>query len=1172
MHRVGTRSMQIVIVLLLMLLTGGTHSQRSDRSPLMLLFIGSPELPESSAIATRMASQLGPERIHLTYLAHHGLLDAVNLGAYDGVYLYTNTQDARVQHHFKDAAFTDALNPGNKCLILVEANPENTAFIKNESLEIATDKYAFSIVTLQPGGAAPKDDFTVDINDISRIAGDEAAARWEAGSVPDLMYTTPEVPIPNYEKPDEQPLKQEALPPEHSLAYKQVPAGFEVSIFASEPDIVNPIAMNWDEQGRLWVLETLDYPNNKQPLGKGHDAIKILEDTDQDGRADKITTFADGLSIATGFTFSNDGVIVSAPPEMLFLKDYDGDDVADEQTVLFDGFLTFDTHAGVSNLRYGFDNWIWMAIGYAGFEGKVGDEEHQFKQGLFRLKPDLTSLDYLSHFSNNTWGLGFSENGDVFGSTANNEHSVYLAIPDRYFETVYGFDQSGYSPIAPYKQFHPITDKVRQYDVFGGYTAATGHTIYTARQFPRAYWNRAAFINEPTGHLVHRGFLRQEGTQFVMEDGWNMMASADEWSAPVMSEVGPDGALWVLDWYNLIIQHNPVPEGFDEGEGDAYETPLRDRSHGRIYRIVHKDAPKEPSLTLSKEDPAGLVAALRHSNLFWRLTAQRLLVERANPDVVDALIALVADSSVDGAGINGGALHALWTLHGLGQLQGLNPQATRAAQEALAHPASGVRRAALQVLPADRSLWQQMDAKGLLQDEDLLVVLHALLKLSELPPNSAAGAALYALQDVFSADRWIPTALAIAAARHYEGYLTALLSDANPGILREITPVDIPNPSFEEAAGTLPAGWGIEPYTWPLAETNPNTYTHAVVPDGRTGNALRISSPSGADVGIYVTVPVKPNTDYMLSGWIKTEDVENVGGGYGAVIDILTFGRTRSIRGTTDWTWVEKRFNTGINTEIRIQCHLGRWGQYKGTAWFDDLRLSELGEVSPAAIVAETVFRHIGAGGLAEPALDVLGKLVSAAPSAQDLALASFADNWPPGKRPIDAPSDATLRETVGARLSPVQQTQFDRLLERWAGVIEQQPDRPVGMKSILLQSEINTLKFVQDTLTVQAGEWVELTFENLDVMAHNVVIGQPGSLEAIGAAADALASSPDGLAKHYVPQVESVVAATTLIQAGEKTVITFQVPETPGEYLFVCTFPGHWRVMNGILRVTPST
>ncbi|MEM8489174.1 MAG: plastocyanin/azurin family copper-binding protein, partial [Bacteroidota bacterium] len=403
---------------------------------------------------------------------------------------------------------------------------------------------------------------------------------------------------------------------------------------------------------------------------------------------------------------------------------------------------------------------------------------------------------------------------------------------------------------------------------------------------------------------------------------------------------------------------------------------------------------------------------------------------------------------------------------------------------------------------------------------------------------------------------------------HLNTHCDALMEDAAANIQREVIPVDAPNLGFEVAADDLPAGWGVEPFVWPLEETNPNVYTHEIVPEGRTGNALKISSPTGADVGVYVDVPVKPNTTYLLTGWIKTENLENMGGGYGAVIDILTFGRTRTIRGTSDWTWVERRFNTGPKEEIRIQCHLGRWGQYKGTAWFDDLRLVELGDISPSAVVAETVFRHIGAGGLDQAALSVLEQLNNTTPAIRDLALSSFAENWPTGQRPAAAADDNAYRTMLADKLDAPQKNALEKLLQRWRGeTVPIEEPRTAG-RTVLLQTELNTLKFAQDTLTVQAGEEITLVFENLDAMPHNVVIGMPGTLETIGGAADALARTGQGAEQAYVPTIESVLTASPLVDAGKSVSFTIQVPTTPGDYPFICTFPGHWRIMNGILRV----
>ena len=295
----------------------------------------------------------------------------------------------------------------------------------------------------------------------------------------------------------------------------------------------------------------------------------------------------------------------------------------------------------------------------------------------------------------------------MFGSTANNDPSFYVAIPNRFFEGVPELTSGvrtisgpGYQSAAQFYTAHFLTPYIRQVDVWGGYTAAAGHQLYTARSFPKKYWNRIAFITEPTAHLVGQGIMEPQGAGFVTRDGWNLIAGAEEWFSPVHAQVGPDGAVWVADWYTFINQHNPTPPGHSNGPGNAYETSMRDKSRGRIYRVVYRDAPAAKAPALSKADPAGLVAALKSDNMLWRLHAQRLLVERGKLDVVPQLVALTADRTVDAIGTNGAALHALWTLHGLGAITSTTSEAGRAAVQALAHPAAGVRKAAAMVLPA----------------------------------------------------------------------------------------------------------------------------------------------------------------------------------------------------------------------------------------------------------------------------------------------------------------------------------------------------------------------------------------------------------------------------------------------------------------------------------------
>ncbi|HVW38665.1 MAG TPA: PVC-type heme-binding CxxCH protein, partial [Pirellulales bacterium] len=448
------------------------------------------------------------------------------------------------------------------------------------------------------------------------------------------------------------PLDTMQLPvePAESVKHMQLPRGFEPQLFAAEPDIAKPIALAWDHRGRLWIAETVDYPNDMQRSGEGHDRIKICEDTDGDGRADKFTVFAEQLSIPTSLAFARGGIVVQQAPETLFLKDSDGDDKADVREVLFTGWGTGDTHAGPSNLRWGFDNWLWGIMGYSGFRGTVGGEEHAARQGFYRFKTDGSKFEFLRNTNNNSWGVGFSEEGLVFGSTANGCPSVYLPIPNRYYEAVRGWSPQVLQSIAASNDFYPVTDKVRQVDNHGGFTAAAGHALYTARTYPKWYWNRTAFVTEPTGHLAATFLLEPRGADFTADYGWNLLASDDEWTSPVAAEVGPDGHVWVIDWYNYIVQHNPTPEGFKTGKGAAYETELRDKTHGRIYRLVYKDAPAAERFELDPNDAAGLVAALGRDNQLWRMHAQRLLVERGKTDVAADLIKLVQNQSVDEIG------------------------------------------------------------------------------------------------------------------------------------------------------------------------------------------------------------------------------------------------------------------------------------------------------------------------------------------------------------------------------------------------------------------------------------------------------------------------------------------------------------------------------------------
>lgn len=940
--------------------------------------------------------------------------------------------------------------------------------------------------------------------------GDQVRSQWEAyaNAIPTLTYKA--LPnIPNYEKRNPPPRYQDPLSPEESAKLIQVPVGFDLELFASEPDIINPIAMDWDERGRLWVIETVDYPNTvRDDKGIGDDRIKICEDTDGDGKADKFTLFADHLNIPTSLAFVNGGIMVSQAPDFLFLKDTNGDDKADVREIIAKGWGTFDTHAGPSNLKYGFDNQIWGVVGYSGFEGTIGGEKRKFDQGVYRFALPITigtaSFEFLTSTSNNTWGLGFTENNDVFASTANNTHSVFMGITDRMAQGVQGIPV-GSIKIDGHYAMHPNTDKVRQVDVFGGFTAASGHNFYTARSYPEKFWNTTAFVAEPTGHLVHIARIEKDGAGFVEKDGWNLFASADEWVAPVEAKVGPDGAVWVLDWYNFIVQHNPTPSpergGYQavKGAGNAYENPLRDKTHGRIWRVVSRHAERYEPIHLRRDKPKDLVKALSSDNRFWRMTAQRLLVESKNMDALSSLYDLIKDQNTNDDGQNFAATHALWTLQGFRVIKSGN-EAFQVVTEALHHPAAGVRKAAIQILSQVQWTDQAIVKSGILNDPDPNTRLAAILSLVEVAPSDVLGQTLYTLsnEEAIKKDNWLSKAVYVAANHHRKGFISAFLQ-ANPDYKEKQTRGDKNReaPDHDDSAWAqmkLPqsierAGLDMDGVVWfrkvvdiPAGDARKKaTLSLGPIDDSDETwiNGIRV----GATKNEYskprnYSIPATTLKSGKNIISIRMEDTGNRGGVYGKSEDMFIQSGTRKISLAGEWKYeIEKQFNAD------------------NKAIFKDVSIGEL-----------------------------------------------FVNTYLTTTSLSEIPTSA--------------------------------PESPITAKGAIvinIKALENEMKYDLKTFTVEAGKPVAIIFKNPDFMQHNLVITKPGAMEIVGHAADKLATQPQGADRQYVPDIPEVLFHTRLVNPQETVKLEFIAPEQPGDYPYVCTFPGHWSIMNGVMKVVKS-
>jgi putative membrane-bound dehydrogenase-like protein len=925
--------------------------------------------------------------------------------------------------------------------------------------------------------------------------GDAARTKWEAyrKQLPTLAYRD-EKGIPNYEKRVPAPRYQEPLSPEESAKLIQVPVGFDLELFASEPDIINPIAMEWDEKGRLWVIETVDYPNTvREDKSEGDDRIKICEDTDGDGKADQFTVFADKLNIPTSIVFTNGGIIVSQAPHFLFLKDTDGDDVADVRKVIIDGWGTFDTHAGPSNLKYGFDNHIWGTVGYSGFEGTIAGDNRQFRQGIYRFKPDVSTFEFMTPTSNNTWGLGFTENNDVFASTANNTHSVYMGIPVKALQGLEGVEINGSPKIDGHYAMHSITDKVRQVDVFGGFTAAAGHNFYTARNYPKEFWNKVALVCEPTGHVVHMSRIVANGAGFLEEDSWNLLASADEWVAPVEAKVGPDGAVWVLDWYNFIVQHNPTPTpergGFagTTGKGNAYENPLRDKSHGRIWRVVSRQGRRSVPVSLSKDQVGDLVETLTHDNMLWRTTAQRLLVERGKLDVLPGLYDLVENKTLDEFGNNYAAIHALWTIDGLGAI-GKDDDAENAVTNALKHPAAGVRKAAIQILSKSNWSEEAVVKSNALNDPDPNTRLAAILSVIELSTSESIGKALYniSLEEGVKNDEWLSKAVYAAANHHSKGFLDAFLA-ANP----TYTP-----PKENETKRELKE---YNDAQWKEMELPQYIETAGLNIDGVVWFRKEINVPAGGKATLSL-------------GPIDDSDVTYING-------LQVGGMTRRNNIPRVYEVLPGILKPGKNIiAVRVEDYAVRGGVYGK---------------------AEDLFLKIGAKKI------------------------SLAGKW---KYDVERVFDSRQRMFEGTSIAKM-------FADKNLGKTKAVETKTTASNATVIRLKViqNEMKYDLKTFTVEAGKPVEIVFENPDFMQHNLLIVQPGSLEKVGKAADKLAADPKGAERSYVPDIPEVLFSTKLVNPQQTVTLTFTAPSKEGDYPYVCTFPGHWSIMNGVMKVVAA-
>lgn len=562
------------------------------------------------------------------------------------------------------------------------------------------------------------------------------------------------------------------LTAEQSLAYLKTEPGLEVELVASEPMVVDPVAVAWDEKGRMYVVEDRGYPvgpgKGQPPVGQ----VVLLEDTDGDGKYDKRTVFADGLTFPNGVMPWNGGVYVTCAPYLYYFKDTNGDGKADIKQIVFKGFQDLSTtQLRVSHPMLALDNWVYLTSGLTA--AKVTSPAHPDRPAVFLNRVDGRFRPGTDDIVETAGTAQFGQTFDRFGRKficSNRNHIQQVVLQTAYLKR---------SPYLPFSQqvedipdheaacrVYPLSANITTAAFHAGYiTSACGVTIFEGSGLPEKYRGNS-FTCEPAGNLVHHDVLAPGDVTFVAKRAYatnEFLASPDNWFRPVNLANGPDGALYVCDMYRKTIEH---PEYLPEATRKVTDFESG-KTMGRIYRIVSTNAPtqKPKRFDLSKYSDKQLCAEFENPNIWWRMTAQRLLLERHDPKSISSLQAMVQKGKTPES-----RAHALRTLEALDGLS------DKILLHALTDKNPGVRENALQAAESHVAQSPAL-AKALLElasDSNARVRFQCALSLGALlSVDTVPALAKIVLANL--EDKWTRTAVLCSIGHHEQEFLDAMI-------------------------------------------------------------------------------------------------------------------------------------------------------------------------------------------------------------------------------------------------------------------------------------------------------------------------------------------------------------------------------------------------------------
>jgi putative membrane-bound dehydrogenase-like protein len=482
------------------------------------------------------------------------------------------------------------------------------------------------------------------------------------------------VPVPavlaqkNFGFDNTKPSGQPYLSPEESRQRFQLPPGWEVKVFAAEPDIINPVAFTVDERGRLWVVECFEYPRRTPKGQKPRDRIKILEDTDGDGKCDKVTVWAEGKSLpvgwdlATGIEVGHGGVYLGAAPYLFFLRDATGAGKCDRQEILLRGFGSQDTHETLNTFTWGPDGKLY---GLHGVFTQSQVDGIKMNAALWRYDAPARKFEIFAEGTSNPWGLDFDSRGQCYVACCVIPHLFHM-LPGGTYKRQAG---ASFNPHA-YGLLNEISDHLHHKE--SGWAHA-GLLVLEGDHVPKEYQG-SLIMGSIHGCAIKRDVLRRHGSSFLAGHAPDFLVSGDKNFRPINLRWAPDGSIYVIDWHDQNPCHQAAPNSWD-------------MTHGRIYKIQRKGLRPSPPPDLGKKSSKELVALLAKDNPWWYRTALRLLGERRDRNVAPLLQEMALTSKQEKL-----ALRGLWGLYAIGAFD----EAT--AEKLLGHSSPWVRSWAVRLL------------------------------------------------------------------------------------------------------------------------------------------------------------------------------------------------------------------------------------------------------------------------------------------------------------------------------------------------------------------------------------------------------------------------------------------------------------------------------------------